>query len=391
MKELSSLIGSLPASPTLAINDKAKALQAAGEDVIALAGGDPDFDTPQHIVESAFQAIRNGATHYASPAKGITPVLEAIADKMARDNNIHVNPGTEVIVTPGAKWALNLALNALVNPGDEVLCLEPDWVSYPSMITLSGGTPVPVTLDSKENFKITEALLRDKITPKTKALLVNSPCNPTGRVLTQDEVNAISKVAIEADLYVIADEIYEKIIFDNRTHLSIGADPNMAERTITVNGLSKGYAMTGWRLGWLVGPAPILKLAAKLNSQTVTSATTFTMHATIAALNGPQDCVAEMCNSYQARRDFMVAAFEEINGIECRSVEGAFYLFPSFPNSGKTSLELAESLLDKAGIAGIPGIAFGSSGEGHVRFSIATAMTELERAVERLAKVAHEI
>jgi aspartate aminotransferase len=201
----------------------------------------------------------------------------------------------------------------------------------------------------------------------------------------------VAEVALEADLYVIADEIYEKLVFDGRSHISIGALPGMAERTLTVNGMSKAYAMTGWRLGWLVGPTNIMKVATRMNSQTVSSAAHFTMHAAVAALNGPQDFIAYMRDSYQARRDFMVEALNEIEGVHCRSIEGAFYLFPSFPGSSKNSLELADALLDKAGVAGTPGVAFGRSGEGHVRFSIATAMEDLERAVERLAKVAAEL
>lgn len=391
MKSLSSLTASIPASVTLAVNDKANALKAAGEDIIALAGGDPDFATPDHITAAAFAAIENGATHYPGPMKGIFPLLEAIAAKMERESNVTLNPKTDVVVTPGGKWALNLALSAIVNPGDEVIYLEPVWVSYPPMIMLAGGTPVPVSLPSADNFLITADLLREKVTPKTKAIMVTSPNNPTGRVLTQEEAEAVVEVATEADLYVITDEIYEKLIFDGRPHISLAAMPGMAERTITTNGVSKAYAMTGWRLGWIAGPTPILKLAARVNSQTVSSAATFTMHAAVAALNGPQDCVADMRESYKARRDFMVPALNAIDGVECRSVEGAFYLFPRFPNSDKNSLELAESLIEKAGIAATPGIAFGSSGEGHVRFSIATAMSELERAVERLAKIAHEL
>ncbi len=388
MKTLSELAISIPASVTLAVSDKANALKAAGEDIIALAGGDPDFATPAHITAAAFAAIENGATHYPGPMKGIVPLLEAIADSMARESGVRLNPKTDVVVTPGGKWALNLALSAVVNPGDEVLYLEPVWVSYPPMIMLAGGVPIPVSLPSEDNFRVTADLLREKVTSKTKAIMVNSPSNPTGRVLTQEEVDAIVEVATEADLYVIADDMYDKLIFDGRKHIHIVAQPGMAERTIVTNGLSKAYAMTGWRLGWITGPTPILKLAARLNSQTVSSAANFTMHAAVAALNGPQDCIAEMRDSYKARRDFMVPALNSIEGIECRSIEGAFYLFPRFPNSSKNSLELAGALLDEAGIAGTPGIAFGSSGEGHVRFSIATAQSELERAVERLAKVA---
>jgi len=276
----------------------------------------------------------------------------------------------------------------VVNPGDEVMYLEPVWVTYPPIIRLYSGEPVPVHLSADDNFKITREALREKITPKTKVLMVNSPNNPTGRVLTREEVDAIVEVAVEADLFVISDEVYEKLIFDGREHYCLASEPGMAGRTMTVNGLSKGYAMTGWRLGWLIGPTPVMKLAAKMNGQTVTSAATFTMEAAVAALTGPQDVVEEMRLSYMARRDFMVPALNAIDGISCALIEGAFYLMPRFTKSEKNSLQLANALLEEAGIAATPGVAFGVSGEGHLRFSIATAMSELERAVERLAKFA---
>ena len=383
MQSLSELALSIPASATVAISDKAKQMRDSGIDVISLAGGEPDFDTPEHIVAAALSAIQAGETHYAAPSKGVAPLRTAIAESMAR-NNVTVDPADGVVVTPGGKWALYLAFKALLNPGDEALILEPGWVSYPSMITLVGGTPVSVSLNSDDNFAITAELLRSHITPKTKLLLVNSPSNPTGRALTQEEANAISTVAQEADLYVLFDEIYEKIIFDGREHISIGSLPGMADRTITVNGMSKGYAMTGWRLGWLAGPSDIIKLAAKINTQTVTSAATFTMHAAAAALTGPQEIVAEMRDAYCKRRDIIVAALNEINGVTCRSIDGAFYLFPRFPNSDKTSVELAGAILEEAQVATVPGSAFGEAGEGAVRISIATSMDDLERAVERL-------
>jgi len=391
MKELSRFASSIPPSETLAVSDRAKALKAAGQDVVALAGGDPDFDTPDYITAAAFQAIENGATHYPAPMKGITPLLEAIAEKMATDNGITVKPGSDIVVTPGGKWALFLALSAILNPGDEVLYLEPVWVSYPPMIALVGGTPVAVTLPGEDNFRITADRLRAKVTPRTKALMVNSPNNPTGRVITKEEIDAIVEVALENDLYVISDEIYETVIFDGRKHLSPGAQPGMAERTITINGLSKSHAMTGWRLGWLAAPTPIAKLATQMNSQTVSSAANFTMHAAVAALKGPKDTTRAMRDEYQRRRDFMVPALNAIDGVECANIEGAFYLFPRFPNSRRTSAELAEALIDKAGIASVPGGAFGRSGEGHVRFTIATAMRDLEKAVEKLAKAARDL
>lgn len=392
MKELSQRLRTLPPSMTLAVNDKAKAMQAAGQDVIALAGGDPDFDTPEHIIQATYDALKAGHTHYPAPMIGIPAALEAVAAKMERENGVHVaNPRHQIILTPGGKWALYLALCAILNPGDEVLILEPHWVSYPAMVALAGGTAVPVSLPSEDNFRVTAVLLREKVTSHTKAIMVNNPCNPTGRVLNAEELAAIAEVAIEHDLYVIADEIYEKLVFDGRTHCSIAALPHMAERTLTVSGLTKSYAMTGWRMGWLVGPAPIVKIATTMNSQTVSCAATFTMHACIAALNGPQAFISDMRDSYQQRRDFMVQALNEIQGIECRSIEGAFYLFPHFTHTNRNSLELADALLEKAQIAGVPGIAFGHSGEGHIRFAISTALSDLERAVERLVKVAHQL
>ena len=221
--------------------------------------------------------------------------------------------------------------------------------------------------------------------------MVNTPNNPTGRVLTREELDAVVAVALEYDLYVISDEIYESIIYDGREHLSPAAEPGMAERTLTINGLSKSHAMTGWRLGWLVGPTPIMKLATQMNSQTVSSAANFTMHAAVAALKGPKDTTRAMTESYRKRRDYMVPALNAIDGVECANIEGAFYLFPRFPHSTKNSAELAEALIEQAGIASVPGGAFGKSGEGHVRFSIATAMSELEKAVDKLAKVAHTL
>ncbi len=377
---------------TLAVNDKAKAMQAAGLDVIALAGGDPDFDTPEHIIQATVAALRAGHTHYPAPMVGIPEALAAVAAKMERENGVPVpDPRHQIILTPGGKWGLFLALSAVLNPGDEVLILEPHWVSYPPMITLAGGTAVPISLASEDNFRVTAELLRARLSPRTKAIMVNNPCNPTGRVLTKEELEAIAAVALEADLFVIADEIYEKLVFDGRTHLSIASLPHMAERTLTVSGLTKSYAMTGWRMGWLVAAPEIIRLATRMNGQTVSCAATFTMHACIAALNGPQDNIAAMCASYQQRRDFMVKALNEIEGIECRSIEGAFYLFPRFVHTRRNSLELADALLEKAQIASVPGIAFGHSGEGHLRFAISTALSDLERSVARLATVAHEL
>ena len=386
MKSLSSLLTNVPPSATIAVADKAKALKAAGHDVISLAGGDPNFDTPAHIQEAAFEAVRSGNTHYPAPSRGTKDAVDAIIAKTKRDYGVEVS-AEHIIITPGGKWAIYLTLAAMLNPGDEVIYLEPVWVSYPPLITLAGGTPVAVSLPSETGFTITADLLRAKITPQTKAIMLTSPSNPTGRVCTQAEINAIVEVAVENDLFIIHDEIYEKLLYDGHKHISIMAQPGMGDRTISINGLSKTYAMTGWRLGWLTGPAPLCKLAAKLHSQTVTAAASFGMVAIAAALNGSQQCVTDMLAAYCERRNFMVTALNAIDGVRCRTPEGAFYLFVHFTKTEKSSLEIASALLE-AGVAGTPGIAFGSSGEEHVRFSIASSMEDLVASAERIAKVA---
>jgi len=387
-KALSRLLGTISDSVTLAVNDRAKALVADGMDIILLAGGDPNFDTPDHIVRAAIEAIGRGDTHYPAPARGTGALMDAIAAKMHNDIGLEVDPTRQIVATPGSKWAIYVSLIAILNSGDEVIFPAPAWVSYPDMIRLAGGVPVAMDLDPADGYRLSYDRLSGMITARTKALLINTPSNPTGRVLTQGETDSIVKVARENDLYVIADEVYEKLVFDGRKHISIAGEPGMAERTITTNGLSKAYAMTGWRLGWLVGPEEVTSAAAKVHSQAVTSAASFTMAAAVAALTGPQEPVEMMRQAYQARRDYMVKALNEIDGVNCQNIEGAFYLMPSFGEPGRSSVELAETLLYKAGVAGTPGSAFGSTAEGHVRFSIANSMDMLESAVQRLAAIA---
>ena len=384
MKSLSQLLQNIPPSATIAVNDKAKALKAAGRDVISLAGGDPDFDTPAHIVAAAKAALDAGDTHYP-PSRGTMAMRQAVAEKMRREYGLEVDPATQVLVSPGAKFLIYAALTALLNPGDEVIVLAPYWVSYVPMVILAGGRPVVVNLDPATGFSITEAVA-EAITPRTKLIMVNSPNNPTGHVITSEEAAIVRDLALKHDLYVISDEIYEKLIFEG-AHINLASLPDMADRTITINGHSKAYAMTGWRLGWATGPADVISLMAKLQSQTVTSAASFTMAAGAEALNGPQDAVERMRQAYKARRDFMVPALNAIPGVECRPPAGAFYLMVRFPGLSEDSMEIADILLEEADIAATPGIAFGEAGEGHVRFSIATAMRDLERAVERIEKL----
>lgn len=386
MKSLSHLIESVPASPTTLMMQKGRELAAAGHDIVNLAGGEPDFNTPQHIIDAGYQAILAGDTHYP-PSFGTPALLDAIVAKLKRENNVHHITPNQIVVTPGGKWAIYVTLAVTLNPGDEVLVLDPSWVSYAPMVELNKGVAVRVPLPSIENFTITRELLERYITPRSKLIMVNSPNNPTGRVLTRTEIDAIVQVANEHDLYVMSDEIYEHILYDDAVHYSLAAEPGMAERTIIVNGFSKAYAMTGWRLAWLAGPAPVIKLARTYQTQTVTSAASFTMAAGVAALNGPQDAVRTMTAAYAERRKFVLDALEEIPGIECPPIEGAFYVFPKFTATQKGSLEIANILLEKALIATTPGIAFGEAGEGHVRFSIATHMHDLERMVDRLAQV----
>jgi len=389
MPSLTQLAELIPTSPTIAMADKAKRLSAQGLDVIALAGGEPDFDTPAHIVDTAVEAIKSGKTRYAAPSKGINPLLEAIANKMERDNGVTVNPKTDIIVTPGGKLSLYIALKTILNPGDEVLIIAPYWVTYPSSVMMSGGVPVYVTLSSNDNYTIHLEQLREKITPKTKAIIVNSPSNPSGRMITSEEAQAIATVATEADLFVIADEMYEMLKFDGREHISLASFPELKDRTLIVHGLSKAYAMTGWRLGWLAGPTNVMKVAGIFNSQTATSAATFTMHAAVTALNGPQDMVETMRQSYEERRDFIVDAFNSIDNMACPPIEGAFYAFPKVVNTDKTSDEIANIILDEALVVGVPGSAFGITDDAHIRFSFATDRQLLEKAVERIRGIAH--
>ncbi len=378
-------------SPTIAMNDKAKQLAAEGKSVIGLAGGEPDFDTPPHIVEAAIKALRDGETRYAAPSKGIRPLLEAIAAKTERDNNVSVDPMTDIIVTPGGKLALFLALKAMLDPGDEVLIPAPYWVSYPSITTMVGGAPVTIETSSADNYRLDLDHMKAFVTPKTKAIIINSPCNPTGHMLSSAEIEAVATLALENDLYIISDDIYEKLNFDGRPAVSLASIPEIADRVVVINGMSKAYAMTGWRLGWLAGPTSLISVAGMFNSQTSTSAATFTQHAAVAALTGPQDCVEEMRKSYEERRDFMVSAFNSIPNMSSPNIEGAFYAFPKVNETSKTSDEVANIILDEAVVVGVPGSAFGVSKDAHIRFSFAEDLGKLKEAVERIRRIADKL
>ena len=390
MVEFSKLISGIAPSATNVVSDKARELKRAGVDVIDLGGGDPDFNTPQHIVEAALQAMRSGQTHYVS-ARGIPELREAIARKLAAENGVNVDPATEVVVTPGGKMAIYAALQSLVNPGDEVLCLEPAWVSYQPIIELVGGSPVGVGLDPSDNYQVREDVLRRYVSPRTKAIIVNSPNNPTGRVLSRAEWQTIADLAVRHNLYVISDEIYEKLLYDGNRHISAASLPELRDRTITINGFSKTYAMTGWRLGYAAGDRNLMSLIVKVQQQTVTCAPSFAQFAALAALNGPQDVVEEMRQIYEARRDMLVAELNKIAGVECAKPEGAFYVFVRFPGVDLPSVKLAEALLDKVAVATTPGIAFGKAGEGFLRMTFATSTEGLRAAPGRIAEALRQL
>jgi len=380
-----SQIDSLRGSMTVAVNDRARQLQQDGIDVVNLGGGDPDFDTPAHIAAAATEAIRGGFTHYVA-SKGTPDLRRAIAEKFERDNGVSYDPEREIIATSSGKLALYIALAALLDPGDEVLYCDPAWVSYEPMIRMLHGSPVAVPQRPEENFALSAEVLRGRITPRTKAMILNSPNNPTGRVLTPEELQTVAEAAREHGFWVLSDEIYEHLIYDGQRHISLASLPGMRELTVTINGMSKAYAMTGWRLGYLGAPAGLCGQILKVQQHVVTCASSFVQVAGVAALRGPQSCVAEMVAEYDRRRRFMAEALNAIPGVECPLPEGAFYLFPRVDCRGMDSTALARFLLEEAHVAVTPGEAFGASGVRNIRLTYATSMENLQRAAARIAK-----
>ncbi|MCC7023798.1 MAG: pyridoxal phosphate-dependent aminotransferase [Thermomicrobiales bacterium] len=375
-------VRNLAPSPTLAVSDRARQLKAQGIDVIDLGGGDPDFITPKHIRDAAIESMNAGNTHYVASA-GLPGLRKAIADKLLADNNVEVDPNG-VVVTPGGKQALFEAILAFVEPGVDVLIPEPAWVSYGPMVELAGGRPVGVPLDPDDNWRLTEEKLAAAVTPAARVLLINSPNNPTGRVLDDAELAAVASIAAKHDLLVFSDEMYEKILYDGHRHTSVATLPGMAERTLIFNGLSKAYAMTGWRLGYAAGPTAYMKQVAKVHSHSVTCATSFVQTAGVAALTGPQEFIGEMVEAWDRRRRNLTDGLNNVNGISCPLVEGAFYAFADVRGTGMSSSEAADRFLQEAHVAVTPGVAFGAAGEGHVRLSFATSDDLLEATVERL-------
>jgi aspartate aminotransferase len=391
---ISRRIAAIAESATLKVDAKAKALQAAGRPVISFAAGEPDFATPEHIVEAAVAAARDPRNHRYTPASGLPELREAIAAKTLRDSGLEVSPA-QVVVTNGGKQAVYESFATLLDPGDEVLVPTPFWTTYPEVIKLAGGVPVEVFAGSDQDYLVTLEQLEAARTGRTKVLLFVSPSNPTGAVYSPEQTSAIGEWALEHGLWVITDEIYQNLTYDGVTALSIvAAVPELADRTILVNGVAKTYAMTGWRVGWMVGPADAIKAAGNLQSHLSSNVSNVSQRAAIAALAGPQDSVELMRQAFDRRRRAIVAGLNAIDGIRCPTPQGAFYVYPDVTGllgrdwggvTPASSLELADLILDQAEVAAVPGEAFGPS--GYLRFSYALGDDALAEGVSRLQRL----
>jgi aspartate aminotransferase len=373
-------------SPTLAIDAKAKAMQAAGEPVCSFAAGEPDFDTPDFIKDAAVAALKGGKTKYA-PTPGIEPLRAAIAERYAAEYGYKVAPA-QVVVSPGGKYSCFIGLQAVVSPGDEVLIPAPYWVSYPEMVKLCGGVPVVMPTDDRAGFKITPGQLERAITPRTRVLVFTSPSNPTGAVYTRPEIEAIAAVCVRHNLYILSDEMYEHLIYDGKAHTCLATlGPEVEKRTITIAGFSKTYSMTGWRLGTLVARPDIAKAAGELQSQMSSNATTFAQYGALAALkekDKARESLAAMKTAFDRRRKLMHAGLNAIPGVSCLLAEGAFYLMPNISSFGVPSQEFCAKLLEQEKVAAVPGSAFGV--EGYLRLSYATSDETIEEGLTRLTR-----
>lgn len=377
-------------SVTLAIAAKAGKLRAEGIDVVNFSAGEPDFDTPEHIKDAAREALRTGMTKYTD-VKGIEPLREAIAEKYQREHGL-VYRKEDVIVSCGAKHSLYNILQAVINPGDEVLIPAPYWVSYSDMALLAGGVPKLISSSEASSFRITPEQLRAALTPLTRVFLLNSPCNPTGATYNREELLAIAAILEKHDCLVLADDIYEKIIYDGfQVHNIVTLCPALRDRTIIVNGVSKTYAMTGWRIGYALGPGDIIAAAGKIQSQSTSNPTSIAQAAAVQAIRGRQDEVAIMVREFHKRRDVIVDKLNAVDGICCRKPEGAFYVFPNisklFGRSGNgkklnSPCDVADYFLEEAKVAGVPGEDFGSN--EHIRFSYATSLEDIEKGCARI-------
>jgi aspartate/methionine/tyrosine aminotransferase len=391
---VSARIGGIAESATLAVDAKAKALKAAGRPVIGFGAGEPDFPTPDYIVEAAVEACRDPRNHRYTPAGGLPELKQAIVDKTLRDSGYHVT-AAQVLVTNGGKQAVYEAFATLLDPGDEVLLPAPYWTTYPEAIRLAGGVPVEVLADETQNYQVTPEQLQAAVTDRTKALLFCSPSNPTGAVDSPEQVEAIGRFVVENDLWVVTDEIYEHLTYgDTKTTSLPVAVPELADRCVVLNGVAKTYAMTGWRVGWMIGPVDVVKAATNLQSHATSNVNNVAQRAAIAALSGDLSAVAEMREAFDRRRQTMVRMLNEIPGVQCPEPTGAFYAYPSVKGvlgrevggrTPTTSAELAEVILDAAEVAVVPGEAFGAP--GYLRLSYALGDDDLVEGVTRIQKL----
>ncbi|MGF1523299.1 MAG: pyridoxal phosphate-dependent aminotransferase [Leptolyngbyaceae cyanobacterium] len=384
--QLADRITRVTPSMTLAISAKAKAMKAEGIDVCSFSAGEPDFDTPEHIKAAAKKALDDGKTRYG-PAAGEPALRSAIAQKLKIENGLNYE-AANVIVTNGGKHSLYGLMMVAINPGDEVIIPSPYWVSYPEMVKLAGGIPVIIQTTADTGYKITASQLSEAITPRTKLFVLNSPSNPTGMVYTPDEIRALAGLVVEADIYVVTDEIYEKILYGDAQHLSIGsANSEIFERTIVSNGFAKAYAMTGWRVGYLAGPQPLISAMNTLQSHSTSNVCTFAQYGAIAALKESQDCVEVMRQAFARRRSYILERVNAIPGLSAPAPDGAFYLYVSIHDVDLTSVDFCNTLLEEKHVAIIPGAAFGA--EGTIRISYATDMSTIERGMDRLESFIH--
>jgi len=387
---LSQRAGKIKPSPTLAMDAKAKAMKAGGIDIVNFGVGEPDFDTPDNIKEAAMRAIREGFTKY-TPVGGIEPLKDAIIEKLRSDNSLNYNRD-EIIVSCGAKHSLYNIAQALFNAGDEILIPSPYWVSYPDQVLLNDATPVFVKTTEADFFKAQPEVLKAHITEKTKALILNSPSNPTGLTYDRRSLEGIAELALKYNMYVVSDEIYEKLTYDGFEHVSIASiDHAVKEKTIVVNGLSKSYAMTGWRIGYAAGPKQIIQAMTNIQSQSTSNPTSISQKAAVEALTGPQDFIKSMRAEFEKRRTFLVQELNSIAGMSCLMPTGAFYAFPNTSGLyGKSfnhtvissSSDLALYLLEAANVALVHGGAFGD--DNHIRLSYATSIQEIKKGADRI-------
>ncbi len=388
--DLSGRVRQLNPSPTLAITAKTISMRAQGVDVVSFGAGEPDFDTPDHIKKAAIQAIDGGFTKY-TPVGGIDELKDAIIEKFRKDNELSYER-SQILVSSGGKHAIYNLAQALFEPGDEVIIPAPFWVSYPSIVELAGATPVIIETSEAGGFRIAPDSLREAITPRTKALILNSPSNPTGAAYATKELEDLAEIVLDKGIYVISDEIYEKIVFDGFRFTSIASlGPEIKDRTIIVHGVSKTYAMTGWRIGFTAGPAELIKAMASVQSQSTSNPTSIAQKAAVAALTGPQEAVKEMVSVFQERRNLIVSRLNAILGIPCFEPQGAFYVFPNFSSwFGRTyeaqtlsnSVELADYFLTTSHVALVPGLSFGA--EGYERLSFATSTENIQKGLDRI-------